>query len=237
MTPELLSAIGLRKSYADRLVVSDVDLTIRPGEIVALIGPNGAGKSTTVEMLIGLRHPDAGEIRYRFGHPGAHTGVQLQSAPLFPGLSTRDNLRLFAAFYGLTLSDSACAQLLARAGLAAVAGVDAARLSGGQQKRLAIAAALVHDPALIFLDEPTAALDPRAQAEIRALIATLSTNGTAVLLTSHDMVEVARLAQRVVVLVAGRVVAQGAPAELLAQAGAPDLEGLYLTLTREEEQA
>ncbi len=234
MTTQLLTATGLRKRYGARVAVDRVDLTIAPGEVLALIGPNGAGKSTTIEMLIGLRHPDAGEVHYTFAHPRASTGVQLQSAPLFPGLSTADNLRLFAAFYGRALKPADLAALLARAGLATVAATEAARLSGGQQKRLSIAAALVHDPALIFLDEPTAALDPRAQAEVRALIASLAHTGVAVLLTSHDMAEVARLANRVAVLVGGRIVAEGTPEALCAQAGAPDLDALYLHLTQAE---
>ncbi len=233
MIPLLFEAIGLRKSYAGRVVVADVDLWVAPGEVLALIGPNGAGKTTTVEMLIGLRRPDGGEIRYHLAHPRANTGVQLQSAPFFPGLTTAENLRLFSAFYARALDDSALATLLARAGLSAVANVEAARLSGGQQKRLSIAAALVHNPAIVFLDEPTAALDPRAQAEVRALIATLAATGAAVLLTSHDMAEVARLAQRVAVLVEGRIVATGAPTDLLAEAGVPSLEALYLALTQE----
>jgi len=233
MRPVLLEASSLRKQYAGRVVVADVDLAIAPGEVLALIGPNGAGKSTTVEMLIGLRRPDGGEVRYHLAHPRANTGVQLQSAPLFPGLTTADNLRLFAAFYDRALDDATLATLLARAGLSAVAKVEAARLSGGQQKRLSIAAALVHNPALIVLDEPTAALDPRAQAEVRALISTVAATGAAVLFTSHDMTEVARLAQRVAVLVEGRVVALGTPADLLAQAALPTLDALYLALTQD----
>lgn len=234
MTPELFRAVELRKVYGSRVVVDALDLAIAPGEVLALIGPNGAGKSTTVEMLIGLRIPDGGEVRYALERPRAHTGVQLQSAPLFPGLSTADNLRLFAAFYGRALTVADLGVLLARAGLTAVAKVEAARLSGGQQKRLAIAAALVHDPALVFLEEPTAALDPRAQAEVRAMIAALATTGTAVLLTSHDMAEVTKLANRVVVLIDGRVAAEGTPAALCRAADVPDLDALYLRLTEAE---
>ena len=234
MTIQLLEARGLRKRYGERVAVAAVDLTIAACEVLALIGPNGAGKSTTIEMLVGLRHPDAGEIRYALERPRANTGVQLQSAPLFPGLSAADNLRLFAAFYGRALSDADLAALLARAGLATVAKIEAARLSGGQQKRLSIAAALVHDPALIFLDEPTAALDPRAQAEVRAMIASLATTGTAVLLTSHDMAEVTKLANRVAVLIDGRVAAEGTPAALCRAADVPDLDALYLRLTEAE---
>lgn len=235
MTAPVLQAVGLRKAYSGRVVVDDVDVWIEPGEVLALIGPNGAGKSTTVEMLIGLRHPDRGEIHYHLSDPRRLTGVQLQSAPLFPGVSAADNLRLFAAFYGCVLSDDDLAVVMTRAGLQAVGSLEAARLSGGQLKRLSIAAALVHEPALVFLDEPTAALDPRAQAEIRALIASLAGSGISVLFTSHDMTEVARLAHRVAVLVAGRVVAAGTPEALLAEAGLPDLDALYWSLTRDIE--
>src|SRR5262249_53915285 len=151
------------------------------------------------------------------------------------GLTAAENLVLFARFYGVRLARRAVRDILGRCGLAEVAGTEAAKLSVGQQKRLAIALTLAHNPRLIFLDEPTAALDPRARREIRELIHSLATGGTAVVFTSHDMEEVGKLADRVVLIVRGHVRAEGTPADLLARYDLHSLEELYLRLTAEEE--
>lgn len=230
----LLEARGLVKRYGNRTTVNGIDLTVAPGEVVAVIGQNGAGKSTTLEMLLGLREPDGGTITYWTTDPKVQIGVQLQQTPFFRGISARQNLVLFASFYGIKLDRARADALLAQCGLADAANTDAARLSGGQQKRLAIALTLVHQPKLIFLDEPTAALDPRARQEIRTLIQRLAKGGTAVLFTSHDMEEVGKLANRVVLIEAGRVKAEGAPTALLAQHAVANLEELYLQLTAQE---
>jgi ABC-2 type transport system ATP-binding protein len=160
--------------------------------------------------------------------------VQLQSTPFFRGLTVSENLKLFANFYGVHLSKQQVSELLARCGLTEVARTEASRLSGGQQKRLAIALTLSHQPRLIFLDEPTAALDPRARHEIRELIRSLATVGTTIVFTSHDMEEVGKLADRVVLVVEGRVCAEGKPADLLTEYNVESLEELYLKLTNEE---
>ena len=231
----LIEAEGLVKRYGTRTVVQQVDLAVEPGEILAVIGPNGAGKTTTLEMIIGVRRPDGGRVTYRLADPRRETGVQLQATPFFPRLTCAENLQLFASFYGIRLSPAQVTELLAGCGLADVARTEAARLSGGQQKRLAIALALVHGPKVVFLDEPTAALDPRARREIRDLIRRLAAGGTAVVFTSHDMEEVGKLAHRVVFIVDGRVRAAGTPAELLGRYGTASLEDLYLSLTAEQE--
>jgi ABC-2 type transport system ATP-binding protein len=228
-----VEAHGLVKRYRHRVVVDGVDITIASGEIVAVIGPNGAGKSTLVELILGLRAPDGGEVQFGLDNPRRQTGVQLQRTPFFRGLTAAENLRLFAAFYCVRLSPAALEDLLDRCGLADAARTEAARLSGGQQKRLAIAIALAHQPRLLFLDEPTAALDPRARHEIRNLMRRLADQGTAILFTSHDMEEVGTLADRVVLLLHGRVRAEGAPAALLATWHVASLEDLYLQLTDE----
>ena len=230
----LLEAHNLVKRYGDRVVVKDIDLIVYPGEVVALIGPNGAGKSTTLEMVLGLRMPDSGEVVFWCKDPRRQIGVQLQSTPFFRGLTVSENLILFANFYGVRLTRQQVIELLARCGLSEVARTEASRLSGGQQKRLAIALTLSHQPRLIFLDEPTAALDPRARHEIRELIRSLATAGTTIVFTSHDMEEVGRLTDRVVLIVEGRVRAEGKPAELLAEYNVGSLEELYLKLTDEE---
>lgn len=231
----LIEARGLVKRYGARTVVRRVDLTVAPGEIVAVVGPNGAGKTTTLEMILGIRRPDGGRVTCRLGDPRRETGAQLQATPFFPHLTAAENLQLFAAFYGVRLSPARVAELLEGCGLAGAARTEAARLSGGQQKRLAIALALVHRPKVLFLDEPAAALDPRARREVRELIRRVAMEGTAVVFTSHDLEEVGKLAHRVVFIIDGEVRAAGSPAELLARHGAPTLEDLYLRLTEGQE--
>jgi ABC-2 type transport system ATP-binding protein len=230
----LLEAEHLVKRYGDRVVVKDIDLIVAPGEVVGLIGPNGAGKSTTLEMVLGLRMPDSGKVVFWCKDPRRQIGVQLQTTPFFRGLTVAENLTLFANFYGVRLTKQQVADLLARCGLTEVARTEAARLSGGQQKRLAIALTLAHQPHLIFLDEPTAALDPRARREIRELIRSLAAAGSAIVFTSHDMEEVGKLTDRVVLIVEGRVRAEGKPADLLDKYHVGSLEELYLKLTDEE---
>ena len=230
----LLEAHNLVKRYSNRVVVKDIDLIVAPGEVVGLIGPNGAGKSTTLEMVLGLRTPDSGEVVFWCKDPLRQIGVQLQTTPFFRGLTVAENLTLFANFYGVRLTKQQVTDLLARCGLSEVARTEATRLSGGKQKRLAIALTLAHEPRLIFLDEPTAALDPRGRHEIRELIRSLAANGTSIVFTSHDMEEVSKLTDRVVVIVEGRVSAEGKPTDLLAMYNVNSLEELYLKLTEEE---
>jgi ABC-2 type transport system ATP-binding protein len=231
----LLEAHNLVKHYGHHTAVDGVSLDVSPGEIVALIGPNGAGKSTTLEIILGLRAADGGNVVFWRDDPRREIGIQLQITPFFRGLTAAENLHLFASFYGVRLSRTQIAALLDRCDLADAARTEAAKLSGGQQKRLAIALALTHSPRLLFLDEPTAALDPRARHDIRALIRSLSSAGVAVVFTSHDMEEVGKLADRVVLIVAGHVRADGAPVELLARFGVASLEDLYLDLTADKE--
>jgi len=165
--PVLIRALSLVKRYGRRAVVDGISLTVNAGEVLAVIGPNGAGKSTALDLILRLRAPDEGAVEYVEARLGRRIGVQLQSTPLFPGFTALENMRLAAAFHRLRMRDDELLRRLAGCGLAEAAKTDAARLSGGQQKRLAIAMALVHDPKLLFLDEPTAALDPRARLEVR----------------------------------------------------------------------
>lgn len=230
---QLVEARGLRKMYRGRAVVDQIDLQFVRGETVAIIGPNGAGKSTTLDMILGLKRPDAGTIRFWRKNPLEQIGVQLQQTPFFPGLSARENLKLFASFYRKKLSADQVSKHLAFCGLLESAKTEASRLSGGQQKRLAIAASLVHDPELLFLDEPTAALDPKARKDIHALIRKLAAAGTTVVFTSHDMEEVHRLADRVVMVLEGRIAAEGTAEALCDRHGVADLEELYVKLTEE----
>lgn len=227
----MVQASGIQKTYGKRAVLHGIDLTIGKGEVLAIIGPNGSGKSTTLDIILGLKKPDAGTVSYWRENPASHIGVQLQSTPFFPGFSALENMRMFAAFYGLRLSDKELRAQLERCGLGDAAGTRADRMSGGQQKRLAIAMSLMHRPQLLFLDEPTAALDPRARKEIRGLIQTLAESGTSIVFTSHDMEEVHKLATRIVMICEGRIEASGTPDELLAKYDADSLEDIYIRLT------
>ncbi|MGZ9586555.1 ABC transporter ATP-binding protein [Paenibacillus marinisediminis] len=227
----LIKAQGLVKTYGKKQVVNGLDLVIEEGEVVAIIGPNGAGKSTTLDLILGLRRPDEGSVAYWTSEANRYIGLQLQSTPFFPGFTVIENLRLFAAFYGLRLKDRQLMVHLERCGLVEAARTNALRLSGGQQKRLAIAMALVHEPKLLFLDEPTAALDPRARREIRELIQSLAASGTSIVFTSHDMEEVHKLANRIVMLKDGQIQASGSPASLLDRYEMNTLEDLYISLT------
>ena len=219
----MIEVEGLRKSYGGRAVLDGVDLVVRPGEIVALLGPNGAGKTTTVEIVEGYRNADAGTARVlgmdpRRGGPAlrARVGLMLQGgAGLEPRATPRDLLRLFAAFHaGGRRPD----ELMDEVGLSSVAGTRVRRLSGGERQRLSLALALVGDPEVLILDEPTAGMDPAARRDTRALIASLRSEGRTILLTTHDLADVEALADRVAILHRGRIVAADTP-DSLASAG------------------
>jgi ABC-2 type transport system ATP-binding protein len=233
----LLQAEQLSKNYGSRTVVNQIRLQVHEGEILAVIGPNGAGKSTTIEMLLGLRHPDQGNVTYWRQDYLSHIGVQLQATPFFPSLSCIENLRLFAAFYKTKLDLEKGRSLLRLCGLQEAADIEASRLSGGQQKRLAIAIATVHDPQIVFLDEPTTALDPRSRLEIHTVIRKLAEAGTAVVFTSHDMEEVQKLADRVTMINSGSIIAEGVPEELCERYNVSQMNELYLKLTSKEAEA
>lgn len=226
-----MEAKDLRKQFHNREVVKGIDLEIRQGEILALIGTNGAGKSTTLAMLLGILSPDTGTItRWREDYK-AHIGVQLQSTPFFEGYSTEENLQLFAALYHLRMDKEQLRNKLEECNLYKERKTLASRLSGGQQKRLAIAVTTLHNPDFIILDEPAAGLDPRARHEIRAMMKRLAENQVTILFSSHDMEEVSRIADRIILMHEGLIVAQGEPERLLSQYQAENLESLYLDLT------
>lgn len=228
-----ITAKGLTKSYGQRRVVNQLDLTVYQGEVLAVIGPNGAGKSTTLDLLLGLRRPDDGNVEYWCEEPRHHIGVQLQTTPFFTGFTALENMRMFAAFYGKRMKKEDIISMLIRVGLGDCVNTDASKLSGGQQKRLSIAMALTHGPRLVFLDEPTAALDPRARREVRELIISLANDGTSIVFTSHDMEEVHKMASRIIMIQRGEVIAEGTPEELLVKYHAESLENLYIQLTEE----
>jgi ABC-2 type transport system ATP-binding protein len=211
---------GLVKRYGARPVLEGVNLSVAPGEIVALLGPNGAGKTTTVEIVEGYRRGDGGTVTVLGVDPAkggpalrARVGLMLQGGGLDPRSTPRDVLGLYAAFHVGGRDPEA---LLALVGLDIVARTRVRRLSGGERQRLALALALVGDPDVMVLDEPTAGMDAEAKRDTRGLIAGLRDEGRSILLTTHDLADVERLADRVAILHHGRIVADGSVAELTA---------------------
>ena len=219
MSAEAVIAVrGLRKAYGDVEAVQGLDLSVDAGEIVAFLGPNGAGKTTTVEILEGFRERDGGEVSVLGEDPArassawrARIGVVLQESEP-PGLLTvREALDLFAGYFP---APRPVAETIAQVGLEAQADQRAAKLSGGQRRRLDVAMALIGDPELLFLDEPTTGFDPAARREAWEVIASLQQLGKTVFLTTHYMEEAQRLADRVAIVKDGRIVASGPPSEL-----------------------
>ena len=209
---------GLVKRYGGRAVLDGVSLTVSPGEIVALLGPNGAGKTTTVEIVEGYRRGDAGTVTVLGVDPAtggpalrARVGLMLQGGGLDPRSTSRDVLRLYGKFH---VGGRDPVALLEQVGLAGVATTRVRRLSGGERQRLALALALVGNPEVLILDEPTAGMDAEAKRDTRGLIAGLRDENRAILLTTHDLADVERLADRVAILHHGRIVADGSVAEL-----------------------
>ncbi|MBB1254051.1 ABC transporter ATP-binding protein [Streptomyces alkaliterrae] len=237
-TPAIM-AEGLRKRYGDVTAVDGVSLEVARGEFYGILGPNGAGKTTTMEMLEGLRRPDEGSARL-LGEPSwprdprllRRIGVQLQASAFFEKLTAREQIRTFGALYGVP--PEAADAMLAKVGLTEKAGVRDDQLSGGQAQRLSIACALVHDPELVFLDEPTTGLDPQARRNLWDLLRTINAEGRTVVLTTHYMDEAQQLCDRVAVMDHGKVLRVGAPAALIEELGVESLEDVFLALTGRE---
>ena len=216
-----LELADLVKGYGGRNAVDGVSFRVEPATVVALLGPNGAGKTTTVEICEGFRRPDAGTVRVLGLAPRdrglrPRVGVMPQSGGAYPGLRAEEMLRLVASYAAFPLEVD---DLLDRLALTEVRRTAFRRLSGGQQQRLSLAMAVVGRPELVFLDEPTAGLDPQARHATWELVEALRADGVTVLLTTHLLDEAERLADHVVVLDAGRVVAAGTVAELTRSEG------------------
>jgi ABC-2 type transport system ATP-binding protein len=211
----VITVRGLVKRYDSYQAVAGIDLDVQRGEIFAFLGPNGAGKTTTVEILEGFRQRSAGEVSVLGQDPAAadgawrdRVGVVLQESEPEPGLSVRECLAMYAGFYRAPRDID---ETIALVGLTAKAGALGTRLSGGQRRRLDFALALIGDPELIFLDEPTTGFDPSARRAAWEVIAGLRELGKTIFLTTHYMDEAEYLADRIAVLSAGRIVAEGTP--------------------------
>ena len=218
----IIAATGLTKSYKGRPAVRGIDLDIRRGEIFGILGPNGAGKTTTLEMIEGLREPDSGSITVAGFDAIAQNdevrkiiGVQLQSTALFPFLSAGELIELFGNLYGVANPGSQVDRLLSLVGLEEKRDARVNEMSGGQQQRLSIALALVNQPQVTFLDEPTTGLDPRARRNLWNTIMGIRDAGTTVVLTTHYMEEAEVLCDRIAIMDSGRIIACDTPEGLI----------------------
>ncbi|HET7426124.1 MAG TPA: ABC transporter ATP-binding protein [Gemmatimonadales bacterium] len=222
MSPLLLHQ--LRKAYGDVVAVDGLDLEVRPGECFGLLGPNGAGKTTTIEICEGLTEPDSGEVvilgrRWGTDDQGLRSllGISLQETQFSEKLTVAETVQLFRSFYP---RGPHAPEVIDLVQLGEKAGARVGQLSGGQRQRLALACALVGDPELLFLDEPTTGLDPQSRRQLWDLIERFRAGGRSILLTTHYMEEAERLCDRVAIVDHGRIIALGTPRELIASLGA-----------------
>ena len=234
--PVHLRVTGLRKLYGDREVVAGIDLELKPGECFGLLGPNGAGKTTTLRLCLGLIDPDGGEIEVlslpvpdRAREARQKIGVVPQADNLDPDFTVEENLLVYGRYFGL--SEAAGREripaLLDFAGLGARAQSRIQTLSGGMKRRLTLARSLINDPDLIFMDEPTTGLDPQARHLIWERLRQLLHQGKTIFLTTHFMDEAERLCHRLAIMDRGRIIAHGAPRELIAKHIEPQVVEVY----------
>ena len=236
VTSSLFSANGLVKRYGDNTVVDDLSFAIAPGECLGVIGPNGAGKTTTIRMCLGLTAPDAGSIT-AFDMPmpqealaiKALMGVVSQNDTLDPDFTCAENLLVYGRYFGMKTAEirARIPQLLEFASLTSKANSKPGELSGGMKRRLSLARALVNDPKLLLLDEPTTGLDPQARHLMWERLQLLLQQGKSILLTTHFMDEAERLCSRLLVLDHGKKIAEGKPRDLIAQYLEPEVIEVY----------
>ena len=237
MSTPLLSALHLVKRYGDQTVVNDLSFHIDPGECLGVIGPNGAGKTTTIRMCLGLSEPDSGGVGYFDGLAmprdalaiKAQLGVVAQMDTLDPDFTAAENLLVFGRYFGLPdrVIRERIPQLLEFAALTHKGSAKPGQLSGGMKRRLSLARALINQPRLLLLDEPTTGLDPQARHLMWERLQLLLQEGKSILLTTHFMDEAERLCDRLLVLDHGRKIAEGRPRDLIAQHLEPDVVEVY----------
>jgi len=224
--PAAIVVEDVRKAYGDLKAVDGVSLTVAEGEFFGILGPNGAGKTTTLEIIEGLREPDSGKVALLGESPWPRNvallpriGVQLQATAFFEKLTAREQLQTFAALYGV--SAVRAEEMLELVGLTDKADTREDKLSGGQRQRLSIACALIHDPDVVFLDEPTAALDPQARRNLWDVLRAIQERGKTILYTTHYLDEAEILCDRVAIMDRGQILAMDAPATLVRGLDAP----------------
>ena len=239
----VLEARGLVKDYRRSRAVDGVDLVVHAGERVALLGPNGAGKTTTLLMILGVVAPDVGAVTI-CGHPlatarsraAANVGFAAGYLPLAERMRVREYLRFYAQLYGVAHPEPQIAAGLERFRISHLAEAMGTELSSGQRTLVGIVRATLHRPRVLVLDEPTASLDPDVAHRVRTGLEEISdADGTAMLVTSHDMSEVARLSERVVFLSLGRIIADGSPKDVAAAYGHEDLESVFMQIAERHE--
>ena len=227
-----LRADGLTRSFGSRVALREVSFTLAAGELVGIVGPNGAGKTTLLSILAGSLTPDAGTLAFgKTARDGREVGWVPQTPALYAKLTVAENLRLFARLEGVADIESTVSRMLSQTALEDRAGEPVGRLSGGNRQRVNIAIGLLSEPAVLLLDEPSAALDPRQRARLWEFITALAGAGTTIAFSTHDVSEVERFADRVLLLADGELLFTGATAQLAAEVGpAPgdDLEAALL---------
>lgn len=234
MSDTVLQVRGLRKVFADVCAVDGLDFSIIKGQCFGLLGPNGAGKTTTLDMLEGIENPTAGVILYR-NRPiprdyQSRIGIQFQSTALQDHLTPYDNLKLFSGLYE---NPKPIDELVDTFELNEFLHRDVKHLSGGQRQKLLLALALVHDPEIVFLDEPTTGLDPRSRRDMWDVVLRLKSQGNTLILTTHYMEEAEVLCDYLVILSRGKVLLMGSPQQLIDNSNEDTLDALFLNLTGE----
>jgi ABC-2 type transport system ATP-binding protein len=226
-----LHATALEKRFGDRAALRGVDLEVAAGELVAVIGPNGAGKTTLLSILAGIQTPDAGAV----DRAGGAVGWVPQQAAVYSKLSVAENLRLFARLERVGDPEAAVERMLAQADLADRADDEVGTLSGGNRQRVNIAVGLVADPAVLLLDEPSTALDPRQRERLWEFVGSLTERGTSIVYSTHIVQEAERYADRVLVLADGELIFTGSPRELEEESGASgvDFEAAFVRFLHE----
>ncbi len=238
--PPALSVTGLRKAYGSLVAVDGISFDVAPGEIVGLLGPNGAGKTTTINMVLGVLAPDTGSVRIegldlqaRRSEILERTNFAAVYSPLPGNLTVVQNLRVFGMIYGVRALSGRIEALLGEYDLGRFRDAKSGVLSSGEQTRLSLAKAMLNQPHLLLLDEPTASLDPATARDMRARIRTFAERGGGVLWTSHNMHEVVEVCDRVLFLSRGKILLEGDPRTLPGDHGKASLEELFITVARE----
>jgi len=239
--PQVLSVAGLRKTYGATVAVDGVSFVVAPGEIVGLLGPNGAGKTTTINMILGVLEPTAGtilveglDVRRERSRALSRTNFAAVYAPLPGNLTVTQNLRVFGMLYGVARLSQRIEELLEEFDLKAFRDAKCGVLSSGEQTRVSLAKAMLNEPTLLLLDEPTASLDPATAQDLRRAIRTIAGQGRGgILWTSHNMYEVEQVCDRVLFMSHGRILLEGDPKRLPVEYGKASLEELFIAVARE----